>query len=99
MMPPCFWPRVIMACLICVGIWKVFEPKMILGKLGDFLNAWLPKWIVAPLFDCPPCMSSIWGTTIWFLTGGDFFWWPAFVFALCGLNTLVTIEILNRDGR
>lgn len=99
MTPPDFWPKLALACFICVGVWKLFDPKMLLGKLGDFLNALLPKWATKPLYDCPPCMSSFWGAVVWLGTGSPWQWTPAFILSLCGLNTLVTIEFLNRDVR
>ncbi len=91
-----FWPRLFIAALVIVGIWTAFDKQMIFGKLGDFLNALLPKWAVKPLFDCPPCMASVHGTWLWFALGGDFAMWPVFVLALAGLLKIVSVEWLSR---
>jgi hypothetical protein len=50
----------------------------------------LPEWIRKPLFECPPCMSSLHGTIAFFIIG-DFsiYFWPVFCFCLCGLNYII----------
>lgn len=55
---------------------------------------WLTKIIVGeywirPIFGCSSCMSSLWGTIIWFAAGGSAMQWVPFCVALCGLNTVI----------
>ncbi len=91
----CF-PRLVIGTLIIVGIWNAFNPGMIFGGLRRWIIFALPIWITKPLFDCPPCMASTWGTLVWFLTGGDVSWqWSLYVVALSGLCKLVVIQFLK----
>lgn len=103
----------ILTSLWIFGFRALFQEDMILERLGDKLwgethkspsdlvplkKGWLPEWICKPLFQCPPCMSSIHGTYSFFLlfdhqhltlidTIGL---WVAFCICLCGLNYLIT---------
>lgn len=51
----------------------------------------VPEWIRKPLFECPPCMSSIHGTTAFSLFHHDLnlLLLPIFCFCLCGLNYII----------
>lgn len=79
---------------------QVFEPKgsMAMGILGYWAESLLPEWIHKPLVSCLSCMASFHGTYIylgyWILHGCPermiwLIWWPIFIFALCGLNSLL----------
>ena len=61
-----------------------------LSGLSEGLN-WLPSKITKPLWDCPPCQSSVHGTISFALFHHDInlFLWPVFVFCLCGLNYII----------
>lgn len=96
MTTPDFWLRLAFASLLIFGIWALFETGMILGWLGDALWKRWPEAFSKPIFACPPCMSSVWGTGVWFLTGGDVFWWPYFCIALCGLNRILSSNLHNK---
>jgi hypothetical protein len=61
------------------------------GMLLHSLRLWLdkqhiPSLVRKPLYACSPCMSSIWGSVIWFFIGEDFFsvYWPLFCLSVCG---------------
>jgi hypothetical protein len=84
-----------LACLIIVGIWTLFGKDMLLGPLGDWMEGKFPDFWLKPVFTCPPCMSSLHGTWIWFLFGGGLWLWPVFCLALCGLNKIVSHKILT----
>lgn len=77
---------------INVGIWTAFRPQMILGPIGDWLFMKAPAFIHKPLFSCPQCMSSVWGTAFFFAFGlNDRLPSWAFiphVLALCGLTSI-----------
>lgn len=89
-----FLLRLLVGCLIIIGIWNAFKPDMILGWLGDIWDRRLPDAINKPVWSCPPCMASVHGTWIWFLAGGDLTWWVPFVLALSGLNRIVSGKLL-----
>lgn len=98
MIPEDFWLRIMLGCLVIIGVWKVFRPTMLLGEIGDALYSRLPAWVFKPTIGCPPCMASFHGTWLWFGLGGAWQWWPIYVLSLCGMMTLITVEFLNRDG-
>lgn len=91
-----FWLRLALAALIIVGVWTAFGKVMILGWLGDIWERRLPDAFNKPLWQCPPCMASVHGTWVWFLTGGSLdFWWIAFVLALSGAMKLIVENLLR----
>lgn len=90
-----FWLRIALAVPLILGVWTLFGKGMLLERLGDRLERTEPAWLNKPLWICPPCMSSVWGTAIWFATGGDWIWWPAFVLALCGVLKLCVHNLLR----
>lgn len=86
-----FWQRLALAGLIIVCIWTLLCPGMIFGKLGKWLEKLLPEWAQKPLFECPPCMASLWGTMVFLLTGGGtVVQGVVFVLALCGLMRILS---------
>jgi len=89
--------KMVLAALVIVGVWNAFNEGMVFDDAGKFLRKRLPKWITFPTFDCPMCMASVWGSIVWFNTGGNVtIEWFFFVVALSGLCKLVAIEWLNR---
>lgn len=77
---------------LIVGIWKLTEKDMLLGWLGDWLYRILGKFWSKPVYECPPCMASIWGVTFFFGAKLDqlmpWYFFPLHSLALCGLATL-----------
>src|SRR5688572_2383243 len=78
--------------LLVVGIWKLFQPDMLFGAQGKWLYDRLGAFWSKPVFDCPPCMASVWGT-VFFWTSRLYellpWWtWPLHCLALCGLCTI-----------
>lgn len=77
---------------LIMGIWKLLQKDMLLGSFGDWMFKKLGKFYSKPVFDCPPCMSSIWGTAFFFAARLDSMmpWWlfPLHCLALCGLATV-----------
>lgn len=56
-----------------------------------------PTHVLKPLFDCTPCMASVWGTIafwVWELPYG-FLGWLTWVFTLAGFNYLIN-KLINR---
>lgn len=89
-----FLQLLLIGCLVCIGIWNAFKPGMIFGWLGKIWDRRLPEVLQKPLYSCPPCLASIYGSALWILAGGDLTWWPVFVLALSGLNRLVSSKLL-----
>ena len=90
-----FLPRLLIASLVCFGIWNAFAPGMIFGRLGDIFERRLPQALQKPLYSCPPCLASIYGSVMWFLLGGDTTLWIPFVIALSGFNRIVAANLLK----
>lgn len=89
------WPRLFLGALVIVGVWNAFSAGMIFGWLRAKMRSW-PKAFLMPLFDCPMCMASVWGSIVWFATDGTLDrWWLIYVVALSGLCKLVSIQWLN----
>lgn len=92
------WKPMVVAVPTIVGIWTLFGVGMIFGWLGDILDRWLPAFIQKPLYGCLPCMSSFWGSTIWFLMDGRVeLAWPVFCLALCGILKIVSDNFLRHE--
>ena len=70
-------------------------------KVFYTLTRWMdkPELILKPLFDCTPCMASIYGTISFFVYGSFqgliLLSLVVWVFALCGFNYILN-KILNR---
>jgi len=89
---------------LCIwGFAALFQEGMLLEKLGDFLvppepvrkKDWLERNWHKPVFSCPICMASVWGTisSAYLFTSGrfdSFEQWIILVFATCGLNFIIT---------
>lgn len=87
-------------CLVIVslGIWGIhilFQEDHLLENVGDWLDENLPIYVNKPLWACPICMSSFWGTigfvVVQFLFKVELSLWfyGPFIFCLCGFNTLL----------
>lgn len=93
-----FWGDVLIAAPVIVGVWTLFGKGMILGWLGDIGDRWLPLFIQKPLYGCLPCMSSVWGTALWFALGNRVEpTWPLFCLALCGILKIVADNFLHHE--
>lgn len=63
--------------------------EKLLSRKYDFYEAEKKTaFLLKPLFDCAPCMASVWGTIIYF-TLNPSYPYLAFIFGLSGLNFLV----------
>ncbi len=57
----------IVACII-MAIWKCFQPQMIFGFVGDWLERkGLPLFYRYPICECNVCMTPWWGTAIYWI--------------------------------
>jgi hypothetical protein len=94
---------ILIASLITWGIAALFDEGMLLGKLGDLLindkhahyhKDWLRRHWHKPVFSCPTCMASVWGTIFssYLFATGRFTTieeWLVLCFAVCGLNFII----------
>jgi hypothetical protein len=64
-------------------------PGMLLYHLADRLRQWLGARATLPLFDCPLCMSSLWGSGAAALLGFPLPLWPLFVLTVAGVSALL----------
>ena len=57
---------IVITVLVIWGIKGITSWPFIFYKIADNLEVRLPSWIIKPLFGCPVCMSSVWGTYFFF---------------------------------
>ena len=83
--------------------WKVFKenkPEPYDPEVGISISGELIRYdddigkrrndmIKKPLFNCPPCMASIWGTAGFVYTGIGWEYWIVWVLSLAGFNYIV----------
>ena len=86
--------KIIIASLICTAIHVILKPGMIFHVIGEMMEIYLPELFSKPLGMCLTCMSSIYGTIIFFAWSGlgliDF---APFILAVCGLNFIIDLFI------
>lgn len=66
----------------------------ILWFIAYFGDKILPYWITKPLYNCPICMSSIWGLWYWAYyppEENQIKFWIFYTLALAGMNWLIGI--------
>lgn len=95
------------------GFSACFADGMIFGGIAKWIEGWdksgniqvkkrarIPKWLQKPLYACPTCMASIWGTVGYFvgvialqdvlpLSWAVIAFWPVYVVCLAGLNSVI----------
>lgn len=89
-----FYLRLLLASLVILAVWNALGKGQIFDALGEKMEDW-PPWLGKPFGLCPPCMSSVYGSAVWFLTGGDWIWWTPFVLALSGALVLISRNLLK----
>ena len=80
------FPALALNSLIIMGIHVLTRHGML---LQPFVNDDWNEYIRKPLYDCPPCMSSVWGILGWLYFAPDFNI-ILYLLALCGLNGLLS---------
>jgi hypothetical protein len=85
-------PHIILISAVTVGAYLaakeliftfIKDPDELYGELSEPAQK-----LVKPLFYCPTCMASVWGTSLHFIFGGDFDTWIPVVLASAFVNTL-----------
>lgn len=78
----------IIFCIV-IFIWKMFQPKMILGFIGDWLERKYPLWLRYPICECTCCMSFWYGSAVfWLIWGGGLLSWVLTISVAAGLSTI-----------
>lgn len=79
-----------------IGMHFAFSP----GNVFHFINEGYTNMAVAskipnvllplkkPLFQCAPCMSSVWGILFW-TTGDSWYYYPIWVGCVCGIVVVI----------
>jgi|LakMenEpi03Aug12_release.lakeMendotaPanAssembly.Ray.scaffolds.fasta_scaffold27346_10 hypothetical protein len=75
--------------LVIIGVHLLTRVGML---LYPFVNDDWHEYIRKPLYDCPPCMASVWGIAGWFYFAPDVNI-IIYLLALCGLNGLLSAII------
>lgn len=95
------WLILILNGLVVTGVWTLFRKQMIFDEVGDWAFRTWPEWLYKPTIGCPPCMASVWGTTVFWLTHPftppNVILYPFYVLALCGFMKVLVILVLNRE--
>jgi hypothetical protein len=104
--------ELLLYCLVIVfknaAVYICLQEGMLLGWFriagANFLDkhfgAKASRYIQKPLWDCLPCMSSLW-TSCWLLIYGAYnlFFWFECVMIVCGMSVIVSFFIHETDGR
>lgn len=75
--------------LACLGIHCVTRDGMVFGPIAEYIRALVGDFSAKPLFDCPPCMASVWGFLGWFYLTPGLALLP-YLLVLCGVNALIS---------
>ena len=92
--------HVIVASLMCLGVYVSMSPGMILGFLGNLIELLGP--IGKPLGGCLTCMSSVYGAAYWLFIFGipqtPVVYVAAIVFivAVAGMNFTLNTLVVKR---
>ncbi len=81
--------KILIISFIVSGLWCMYLPGMILGKVGDWIHNHCPEWLVEPLCGCVVCMNFWYGGVLyWVIWGNSWQEWLIVIFASMGVNTI-----------
>lgn len=84
-----FLTHVITCSLFCVGLHAVTGEGMLLEFVVKPI-AKAPHWVKKPLYSCPPCTASFWGSAYYLTFVAIDFKIFLFIFCVAGLNAVLT---------
>ena len=92
-----FWQKftneaavLISAVLVIMGMNVVTSPPMVFYPFRRWLERKVKRYVMKPLLTCPVCMSSTWGSLVWFAYGQPLSLdWPVFCIKLAGLIYII----------
>jgi hypothetical protein len=62
---------------------------MLFAPVAEYIRSIVGEYSAKPLFDCPPCMASVWGLLGWFYLMPGLAIVP-YLLVLCGVNALIS---------
>ena len=71
--------------LFIFGLSKLLSEKMIFGRIGAYVQSKIGETASKPLFACPPCMASVWGSAWFAIFIGEWLILPLYLILLVGL--------------
>lgn len=79
---------IVINALVCLGVHVLTREGMLLGSFAEYTRAVIGEFWCKPLFDCPPCMASVWGLIGWLYLNPAMQLIP-YLLLLCGVNALI----------
>lgn len=70
-----FWELILLISFVCLGLTTISGDEKILEPIRDWFEFNVPTFIAKPIITCCTCMSSFWGTTIFWLHTFYLFQW------------------------
>lgn len=84
------FPLMALNALVIWGVHCATGPGEVGAPIGKFAEEELPEWVAKPTVACPPCMSSVWGSLLfWTIGPRDAKTFPFYILALSGLMRFV----------
>lgn len=91
--------HILLLSLALYGSKVTWQEGMIFEKPKLWLDEFWGDWLIRkPLYACPACMPSIWGSVYYWIAAVDkigpteFFYWPVFVLATCGVTWVLMYQ-------
>lgn len=87
--------HMVLCAFAIIGLHTATDEGMILYAPTEWLFKRIPRWAFKPLFGCPPCMASFWGTLGFValepitLDLPTLCVWVAYVCGVSGMNKLI----------
>jgi len=75
--------------LVCLGVHVLTRDGMLFAPIAEYIRSIVGEYSAKPLFDCPPCMASVWGLLGWFYLMPSLAIVP-YLLVLCGVNALIS---------
>ena len=91
---------ILIASLACTGFHILYMVRMPLFKIRVLCDAYAPVWVRKPLYDCLPCMTSLYGIPMLIILME----FPPItdliipVLATLGLNGIISLAILPKQN-
>lgn len=86
---PEFLQLIIITSLFTWGVFAAFDEGNIFGGVRKLCEKTMGSWVCKPLFGCPYCMASIYGSIAGLFHFGIDYRVIILVFCVCGLNFII----------
>jgi hypothetical protein len=83
--------QIFIIAFLVLSIHYTMQPDEIFGKLGDWLEDYLPERIHPAVFACNVCMAPYYGSVLyWLIPWQHVLWqWPVVIIGTMGVNIIV----------